>query len=328
MAKYLTFKYGTGYLYGYSATIDYVYPDTGPSTGGTDFVISGEYLKPVLWDDTFTVAPLDPTKWVDISFGGSVTPGATHLYLDTSATPNSMAGIISLATWNSLQFEARVILPTITSYPATSFVVFNMTYWVDGSNYTVFQITLDSYGELLLSCVTTIAGTVVDTYSVEWSYGLSVLKLLRHGTMLEFIANGTVIHTFNSFSILPVYMVLYSLNDPVSTLACSCYVESILFKPFVVFADQIVHDVVAVSDYRLRGKTCASMSERHVSAAYAGPVDVTVVGFSDVTVADAFTYYFEDSLRVVNSEQTSTLLSFIDDTQLKTKDGVKKGIGA
>ena len=51
------------------------------------------------------------------------------------------------------------------------------------------------------------------------------------------------------------------------------------------------------------------------------------VGIGNISSSDAYEYYYVDSLKVINSEQSDVRLSFISDDQIKTKEGVKKGIG-
>jgi len=328
MALYSTFKYGSGVYYGVSSHLDAISPDTGPSTGGNAFIITGANLDPQQWDDDFLAGSLDLAKWTDISSGsGSVSTGADHLQMDTGATPGSVAGIESVAGWTGIQAEVRAFIPAVTEYPDSSADVFVYQLRIDANNHTVLKVTRGNAGVLTLTCESTIVSTVVDTFSTTWTPGLSTFKILRYGAILYFIANGIVIHTFRGFSVLPVFVRLWAANDPAVAYTASPTVELFKYRTFVVFGDQPVHDVTTVSDYRIRGLVVPSVDERGVEAAYAGPVDLAIVGEGVLNVPDAYEYYYLDSLRVINSTQSDVKMSFISDDQIKTKTDIKKGVG-
>jgi len=325
---YSTFKYGSGITYGTLAFLETLSPEEGPSIGGNSFIITGANLDPQQWDDDFLAGVLDLAKWTDISSGsGSVSTGTSHLQLDTGAAPGSVAGVASVAGWTGLQAEVRVLIPVVTVYPDTSADVFVYQFRVDANNHAILKINRGNAGVLTLTCESTLVGTVVDTFSTTWTPGLSTFKILRYGAILYFIVNGSVLHTFRGFSVLPVFVRLWAENDPAVAYAAAPTVELFKYRTFVVFGDQPVHDVITVSDYRIRGVVVPSVNEHIVSAAYAGPVDLAIVGEGVLNVPDAYEYYYLDSLRVINGVQSGVKLSFIGDEQIKTKTNIKKGVG-
>ena len=104
--KFSLFKYGTGILYGTLLSLDSISPDSGPSTGGVDFVIRGDSFQFLSFDDTFEGSVLDVTKWTDISSGtGTVATGSSHLQLSSGTTLGSVAGIEMLSNFTNVARE-------------------------------------------------------------------------------------------------------------------------------------------------------------------------------------------------------------------------------
>lgn len=322
------FLWGSGVLYGSTTVLSSISPDNGPSIGGNAFVLTGQGFDNSARDDDFTGAGLDPLLWTDISFGsGAVSTGANHLQLSTGTTPASVAGVISVFAWADFQAEVRAFFPSVTAYPATSADVLVYWFWIGMGNYAELKVVMDSTGALTLNCNVVLSLTAVDSFSESWTNGLSVFKILRYQNILYFVANGTVVHTFSGFGSGAGIACLWAENDSAVAYDVTTTIESFTFKSFVVFDDQPVHDAVTVSDTRMRGFVPASVDDKERSAAYAGLVDVHVVGDCTSDNVDAYEYYYLDSLRVVNSVQSGVVMSFINDDQIKTKTGVKKGIG-
>ena len=110
--KFSLFKYQTGILYGSVLTFDSISPDSGPSTGGQNFVVKGSAFEYPTFDDTFLSVILDPAKWVDISAGtGSATTGSYHLQLTSGATATGVGGVEMLTGHTNIQYEAKVNIP-------------------------------------------------------------------------------------------------------------------------------------------------------------------------------------------------------------------------
>lgn len=329
MAKYKTFLYSSSVLYGATIHMSSIYPDSGPSIGGNDFIITGSGFNPLIWDDEFTGVVLDVAKWVDISSGsGSIATGSSHLQLSTGVTGGSVAGVETVNTFTNFQFEVRTLIPNITNYPDTTVVLLDYRMYVDANNYASIRLDLDSDGDMTLYCETYVGGTRMNNYySSSWTRGLSVFKILRYGDSVYFIVNGSVVHKNVGVSTSLATIRMFSYNDAATYDVYNIIVEQFKYRSFVVFDDQPVHNTITVSDYRVRGLVCPSMDNKDRSAAHAGLVDVVIIGINKWTENDAYEYYFEDSLRVINSEQSDVKLSFINDDQIKTKTGVKKGIG-
>ncbi len=326
MAKYSTFLYGSSILYG--ATIDYFGPNRGPSIGGNDFIITGAGLNPTQWDDDFLAGILDLVKWTDISAGsGAVTTGSAHLGLTTGATAGSVAGVESNQTWDDVQGEIRVIIPRIATFPLSTVTLINYMLRIDANNYASIRIDMDSAGAMTLICETYVSSVLINSYSASWTRGLSIFKILRLGDAVYYIANGEIIHKTIGFPLVSAPFRFYAYNAAALYDVFGVIVEYFKFRTFAVFGDQPVHDTVTVSHNRLRGIVVPSVDNKEQSAAFAGLVSLSVVSSTVLTSPEPYEYYYLDELRVINSEQSQTLLSFINDEQIKTKDGVKKGIG-
>ena len=323
--KFSLFKYGTGVLYGYTTTLTGLDVDSGPSIGGNPFVLSGSGLDPRQWDDDFEGLALDILKWSDISVGGSLLTGALHLQLNTPAVAGSSAGIESLMAWGNTQGEARVVLPRLAVTPVGSISPIIFTLYVDALNFARFRVDLTNSTYTLYAEVYR-GGAVVDTWQTAWSYGLSVLKILRWGDSVWFIANGAVVFRSYLFFSSAATFRIEATNEMLNFAVQDTIVEWFYFWPFVVFGDQPLHDTVLVSDFRLRGRVPPSVDAAAVLAAYKGLVDVSVVANGTVTATDAYEYYYVTGLTLVNSVQQSVKMQLINDPQIESPSG-KKGLG-
>jgi len=326
MGYYGGFLYGTT-LYGAATAVSSVLTDSGPSTGGNDFIIEGEGFWAYSWNDDFTGAVLDAAKWTDISAGtGSISVGADHLQLSSGATAAGLGGVQSVKTWTDAQVEGRFIFNPITTY--ASGIVFPgiLALLVDVNNYAAIGLTYSTSASTLnLSVAVVKGGVTVDTYTTSWSTGLNVLKILRWGSVLYFYVNGALIRRFDSFVSTAAYARLYCSNGA-QNFTTGSTVEDFYFRPFAVFDNSPVHDTIVVADNRVRGLVPSSVDNVGQSAAYAGLVDVSVVANGTDTDTDAYTYYFEDVLKILNSEQQDVVAQIIDDSTVRTPTGVKKGL--
>lgn len=329
--RFALFKYGTGVLYGPSTMLDTVDPERGPSPGGNPFVLKGTGFDPRQWDDFFTGGVLDPTKWVDISYGsGSVSTGAFHLELVTGATPSSAAAIESVGQWGPTQGEIRFTLPPITVYPSDVVTLMALTLWVGINDYAEMRLELGTEpGTLVLRCEVYRGGVLADERikPLSWTAGMSMFKILRWNSDVYFYANGEEVFRSMRFVASAAKFRIYSTNGTTNYNLQGIRVQWFYYRPFAVFQDQPVHDSVVVSDFRMRGLVPASADIRRKPAAYEGIVHVHVVGNGAYTKRDAYEYYYVDALKVINSAQKSTKFSIIDDPQLFTPQGEQKGLG-
>lgn len=329
--RFALFKYGQGVLYGPSTMIDAVDPERGPSPGGNAFVLKGTGFDPRQWDDFFTGGILDPAKWVDISYGsGSVSTGPFHLELVTGATVSSAAAIESVAQWGSTQGEIRFTLPPITDYPTDIVVLMALTLWISANDYAEMRIELGTEpGTMVLRCEVYRGGVLADKLikPLSWTTGMSMFKILRWGSDVYFYANGEEISRSIRFTNAAAKFRIYTTNGTTTYNLQGVRVQWFYYRPFAVFQNQPVHDSVVVSDFRMRGLVPASWDLRRQDAAYEGLVHVHVVGNGPYTKRDAYEYYYVDALKVINSAQTDTKFSIIDDPQLFTPEGEGKGLG-
>lgn len=329
MGYYSLFKYGTGVFYGPDTLISAVAPIEGPAPGGNDFAITGVSFDPRQWDDYFTGAILDVTKWTDVSVGGSVTTGAYHLELSTGAAPGSTSSIESVMLWDSTQGEARVILSPPASYPLSDVDVFVLSLWVDASNYAEMYVRLDSTGALKIYCETWVGGLKAEELKspLDWSPGLSVFKILRYNSDVYFIANGTIICRIPAFLATIAHFCMSVRNLSAAYDVNSTRVEWFYYRPFAVFQNQPAHDTVVVGDRRMRGRVPESRDAQWQFAAYEGPVDVSVVSNGTAVSHDSYEYYYVYGMKSINSAQSGIEVSLINDAQLVTPDGEAKGLG-
>lgn len=328
MSGYSTFKYGAGVLYGSSAAVTSVDPETGPSVGGNTFVVVGSGFDPRQWDSYFDGVTLDAAKFIDISSGtGSSATDSPNLALASGTTAGGVGGVETVPAWTNAQAEVGIIISPIEAYPATEVELFTLSLYVDANNYAEFSIVLGtSASTLALRFKTVVAGVTTATADTTWTTGLTTLKILRWGATVYFIVNGIVIKVVEQFVAASGKFRLMSRNVAANYDATS-RVEVFYFRPFVVFDDRPVHDIEVVSDYRVRGLVPPSWDAKLVEAAYAGLVDVSVVGNGLDTLADAYEYYYQDVLTVINSGQSDTKLSFTSDTTTVTPTGIDKGLG-
>lgn len=331
MAKFFTFKYGTGVLYGTSSIIDSVSPPDGPSIGGQNFIILGSGFDPRQWDDFFIGLVLDATKWNDISVGsGSISTGSSHLIINTGSIAGSIAGVSSKNLFSDAQSEIRVLIPPIDKFPLNNVSFLDYDMWVDANNYARMSVVLNSVTkELELQFEVCVGGSVVDFIKkpIPWTVGLSTFKILRKGSTVYFIANGKVMFVSYRFINIPAIYRFYSNNRLESYEINNVIIELFYYRTYVSFDEQIVHDTIVVSDNRIRGITPPSVDSRRRSAAYAGLVDITVVGGGTYTKFDSYEYYYVDRLKIVNNEQDDMLVSIINDNQILTPEGFDKGLG-
>ncbi len=328
MALYSTFLYGDTTLYGVLSTLTAVLPETGPSPGGNAFVIAGAALKPTQWNSLFDGVALDPTKFNDISAGtGTVTTGSPNLVLSSGAVAAGAAVVESINSWVNTQGEAQVMLSPVYTYPTVEVDLFTLTLYIDASNYSTFGIYLGTTsGSLVLRATTVMGGVTLPVYETEWTTGFSTLKILRWSTSLYFIANGEIMHVDHKFTTLAATFRLGATNNAAAYPAVS-RVGAFYYRPYAVFGDRPVHDTVAVSDSRVRGLVPASWDNKRTDAAYAGYVNVAVVGTDTAGMLDAYEYYYVDRLTVVNNSQSGVKLSLISDDILKTPATSLRGLG-
>lgn len=330
MALYGSFKYGSGTLYGTTAGVDAVTPEVGSSKGGDKFIVKGSGFDPRQWDDLFDAVSLDILKWTDISSGtGSVSTGAFRLQLDTGATAGSVAGVESVAAWGNTQGEIRVVVPRFDRFPLTEVVLSSLTLYVDADNYAVTKLVMGkSLSTLKLVCEVYRGGILKDSKTVQnWTRGLSVIKILRFDAVLWFIVNGSVIMRSAQFIQDSATFRITNTNQSAAYDVQGVRVEHFYYRPFAVFGKEPVHDTVVVSDKRVRGSTPPSRDVRYRNAAYAGLVDVGVVGVAYGAKVDAFEYVYESALNIINSVQAGVRMSLINDDQIKTPSGETKGLG-
>lgn len=326
--KFSLFKYHSGVLYGTALALTSVSPDTGPSTGGQDFVLWGTAFDYTLRDDTFEGLVLDPTKWTDISTGlGSVTVGAAHLFLETDATPGAFAGVESFGTFTDAQYEARINIPAMVGRPDAQVMLFCFSLYANANNHADIIITKEVDGSIEMTLSTTVSGNVADSVTIDWTIGLSTLKILRWGSSVYFYANGALQFATKSFVVTAAYYRMFAYNNAANYNVYGVIVESFLCKPFAAFDTEVVHDLTIVGSSRARGITPASLDKSDQSAGYAGLVDVSIVAGSTVTMTDAYEYYYVDSLTLVQDSQFSVKISAIDDNSVKTPETATRGLG-
>lgn len=326
MSIYGTKTYST-FLYGPDpSTITSVSPDTGPSIGGQLLVVEGTNFDPRYWDDLFDGAVLDVVKWLDISAGtGAVVTGSSHLQFSTGVVAASVAGIESVSSWVNCQLEIRVILPRIYENPVGSVVPIAFQLRIDANNYALMYVSLSTTGVYTLNCEVYRGGVLIGSYNMVCNRGTLNLRILRWGTTVYFIYNGTIVYYNANFLTTVAKARVYSGNLA-ETYDVLATVEWFYWRTFVTIDNQLIYAPTVVSNFRLRGLTPPSVNEKGVSAAYAGLCDVSVVGVGTVVSNDAYEYYYIDRLRILNDPQFDMLLSVIDDDQLITKDTSDKGL--
>lgn len=320
-------KRGPGTTGAPAAAITSVYPLSGYADGGEPFIISGEGFDPREWDDYFTAALLDPVKWVNISGGsGTVTTGANRLQLSTGATIGSVAGIESINTWTHVQGEIVSILPNLTVVPPVEVQLINFVLYVDATNFCEFRVAFDTSGEYTLECTVYRSGALQASYSTSWTYGAAVFKILRWGSSVYFIANGSVVFSSGNFYNNAATFRIYA-NNLADAYDAYSTVQWFYFRPFAIYEDRVVHDAKVVSDTRIRGGVPYSIDSIGNLSGYAGNVDVSVVGRGSDTDVNGYEYTYRDRLKVINSTAKSIDLQITNDDQLLTPEGVKRGYG-
>lgn len=303
-------------------------PLRGPSTGGNTFIIEGSGFETAQWSSLFEDLILDPVKFADISAGGgTATPGVPNLVLSSGAVAGGSGAIESLASWTNAQSEIFAYLPPIRIYPASEVDLCVLTLYIDATNYATFGIYVGTSSSTLVLRATTVrSGVTLSEFETDWTIGASYLKILRWGSMLQFIANGEIVHTEEKFVNTAATFRVHAANNA-ATYTSSCRVKGFYWRPYAVFDDRPVHSTTVVSSGRLRGTVPPSWDDKSTEAAYAGLVDVSVVGLGTTTSASAYEYYYVDQFTVINSGQSQTKVSFLSDPMLKTPSTSLRGLG-
>ena len=326
--KFSLFKYGTGILYGPSLTFTDILPDRGPSTGGTPFVVLGSAFDYVSYDDDFKGAVLDPGKWTDISVGGgSATVSSEILHLSSGATAGDIGGVVMAAgAFDHIQYETKVNIPPVTVYPPILVSLFTISLYADANNYSNLSVNLAADGSVTLNCIAYKSSIQVGDYSCSWTTGVSTFKILRWRSVVQFYANGSLVYECKQANILTSNFFFYVNNLADDYTIFDTKVDYIINRPYVVFGEQIVHDVVHVSELRLRGLTPPSIDYKDLEEAYAGTVHVHVVTNAAQTKPDAFEYYFLPGLILIDDKQFGYKVSDISDTTVRTPALVDRGL--
>lgn len=326
--KYSLFKYQTGILYGAVLTFDSISPERGRSTGGENFVVRGAAFEYPTFDDTFLGLILDAAKWVDISAGtGSITTGNYHLQLNSGATAAGVGGIEMLTGHTNIQYEAKVNIPPVTVNPTATVTLFEMQNYIDANNQSNLIVELDNQGDITLRCQVYLSGTLRDEYTVDWTTGVSTFKILRWYNDVYFFANGTQIFKGTHGSTLSGKFRFFVDNRTANYSVANTIVQHVINRPYVAFDNQIVDDLIVVSDTRARGLTPPSIDGKGEDAAYEGLVDISVVSNVTQTQTDFFEYYYLDSLTLLDETQFDFKLSVIDDDTVRTPSLSSKGLG-
>ena len=326
--KFSLFRYGTSVLYGAVLSLDSIAPDSGPSTGGKDFIIRGNAFIYPTYDDTFIGAVLDAVKWTDISSGtGAISVGSTHLQLSTGTTAGSVAGVESNGNFTNTQYESKVNIAPVTVLPTATVSLYTMQTYVDANNNASISVELDNEGNVTLNCRAYLGGSLKDEYTSAWTTGVSTFKILKWGTELYFYANGSLVYRSKQGSASSATFRYYVTNLTATYNVTGTVVEYVKNRPYVSFDDQVVHDLVVVSDTRARGLTPPSIDQKENLAAYEGLVDVSYVSYTTDTLSNAYDYFYVDSLTLIDEVQFDLKFSEIDDETVRTPSLSNRGLG-
>ena len=331
--KYYTFLYGSGVLYGSDAIFSSLSPETGPSTGGGQFILLGANLEYTGSDDDFSgLGPL-AAAWTDITsgvgatiaFGGPLDP---NIKLTTGTPAGNVAGIESVAIFGDTQFETRVRIGALTSYPDVKANLYTMQLYIDANNHAEIAVNVYADHEVQLECTLTKGGAEAAYYQdVNWTTGLSTFKILRWGSTVYFYANGSLVFRSPQFVSTVAHYRFFNTNLSDTYSVVDTLLMSATNKTFAVFEDVPVHDTIVVGDSRIRGIIPPSVDSRGADAAYAGLVDVSVVAGTVATSTDAYDYYYVNSLTLLDSSQHGVKLSKRDDATVRTPDLENIGLG-
>ena len=308
--------------------ISYVTP-SGSSLGGNAYLITGSGFVSEAYNDEFDGAVLDALLWSDISTGsGSITTDYPHLYLDTSSTNTSLAGIESANTFTDVQFEIKSYLYALSSYPSVDINALSFMLYVDASNFARIKVNIAAYtAEVTLVCDIYVGGALISSYSEDWTLGYSTFKIARSGSTIYFSANGDLFYSSRDFIASAATFRILNDNSTIDYQA-KALVDYFTERTFVKFDDQCDLNTIVVSDTRIRGIVPASLDDKEQVGGFAGTVDVDVtnaVGTS--TSNDAYEYIYDNMLKLVNSSQSSFVLSLIGDEQIKTPSGSSRSLG-
>jgi len=331
--KYHTFTYGTGVLYGTTAVLDSISPETGPSTGGSQFIARGINMEHTSNDDDFTSVGLDILKWTSLVSGAGATlvsegPLDPNLKFTTGTLAGNVSGIETKTIYVDSQFETRVRIGALSSYPATKANLYTMQLYVDANNHAEIEVNVYASNEVLLECVITKGGVQSAYYQdVNWTTGLSTFKMLRWDTTMYFYANGSLVFQSDQFVTTAAKYRFFNTNLLATYSVVNTLLLAATYKTFIVFGDRPVHDTQVVGDSRVRGLVPASIDANLYEAAHEGLVDVSLVSESTSTLSDAYDYYYLDSLTLIDNSQYGVKLSKRDDSTVRTPDLDNIGLG-
>jgi hypothetical protein len=327
MALYSSFSYGTGVFYGPSSALGSISPETGPNTGGADYIITGSGFEITTYDDDFSAGSLDLTKWVSLDSGSGSLTTSPNLQLSTGSTAGSFSGVESVQSFGSAQFGIKTFINRITSYPTSTVELLSYVFYVDSNNYCKISIQVGSTAETLkMLCEVYVNSALVDSYTEDWSVGYSTFKIARFDSTVYFLANGELIFQSRRFITTSAKFRIYSYNGSAS-YDVRTLVDYFSEKTYVMFGTQIDPDPVVVSESRVRGVTPPSIDGKDQLGAFKGTVDVYVINSLNTAYgADLYEYYYVNKFKTLRSNQDDLTLSLVDDDQLITPDTKDRGL--
>lgn len=318
-------EYGSGVVYG--EALYFIDPNSGPITGGTPVIISGN--APFLdtsCDDAFNGATIDLAKWTVTVVGASssATESSGKLHFTVGPVAGNSVQLQSIKTYLDMDIEVdfSIVTPIEAVPPTDDVELATLRIYIDASNY--FQVSRKSgptFGDRYEAKVV-VSGVAIESASRPTEDLSGSLRLIRFGGVTYMYAGTTEVLRRSGFptTAAPAQIRSDSLSTP---YAMQIDFDNYVTHPMVIFGTEPMLDSMAIASNRISGTTPPGVAVGIVDVALAtcaGPLPIFVGGFT-YTDLTQFVILADTSLN-----QTTNLFVSSDPVLRNLRDG-RPGFG-
>lgn len=305
-------EYGTGYVYGPFSY--FIVPDSGPVTGGTEVVISGQSFLDTSRDDGFDDGVVNPALWTVTLVGAasSAVENGGRLHLQASPVAGSSAKIDSIGTL--LDTDAEVgfsVVTPVASLPAPAPVelaAFRLV--IDPFNYAqVARKTGGTFGDRY-EVVVVVAGATIESAYLPTSDLAASLRIIRHGGTVYLYAGTTELLRRSGFPMAPATLRI-AVDNLTAAYAVQTDFDDFAVHTMVTFGTEPMLDAQVPTADRILGTTPPGARVEEVDLSFAvaaGPLPL---------FPDAFEYLDPAQFTVMAPLSGELVVSFSNDPVLR-----------
>jgi hypothetical protein len=290
-------------------TITSIVPTTGPTTGGTQFVMSGSSFA--AFSDPLTGyeqpgSPVIPAEYIQSTSGAaSITADSLGIEFDI-IDPGDVAQI----TWNNTLGNLDVSVQYASDYPTLSNINLNYDIEVAALRLTVssgtyFEVSHHVHSGSYIQIVAFSGGVQLDKYTYVIAVPTQILRILRIGPRCLVFVGNTQILDYAGWSDMAATPSFYSSvgTGPASIQPFTTTFTNWLLNAVVTFGTEPGESVVVVYEGRIRGASSAALLPDDVSINYYG------YDGSTATAPNPWSYTEVTSLIMLTAGQTQLSLS-------------------